>query len=97
MLAAQGTLAQQVLAFARSTASRQAVTVVTRLSAARVDPAVPRIPPACWGDTTLNLGAPQPGRWIDALTGHRLDAPAGRLHLRDVLGGLPVALLLREP
>ncbi|WP_439686030.1 malto-oligosyltrehalose synthase [Cupriavidus oxalaticus] len=97
MLAAQGTLAQQVLAFARSTASRQAVTVVTRLSAARVDPAVPRIPPACWGDTTLNLGAPQPGRWIDALTGHRLDAPAGRLRLRDVLGGLPVALLLREP
>lgn len=97
MLAAHGTLVPQVLAFARTAGERQAITVVSRLAAEHVDPAVPRIPPACWGDTTLNLGAPQASRWTDALTGHVLDAPAGRLRLHDVLGGLPVALLLREP
>ncbi|WP_354684410.1 malto-oligosyltrehalose synthase [Cupriavidus necator] len=95
MLAAHGALVSQVLAFARTAGARQALTVVTRLSAAYVDPALPRIPPACWGDTTLNVGAPQASRWTDALTGHVLDAPAGRLRLHDVLGGLPVALLLR--
>lgn len=97
MLAAHGTLVPQVLAFARTAGERQAIAVVSRLGAEHVDPAVPRIPPACWGDTTLNLGAPQASRWTDALTGHVLDAPAGRLRLHDVLGGLPVALLLREP
>ncbi|SPA55806.1 malto-oligosyltrehalose synthase [Cupriavidus taiwanensis] len=97
MLAAQGALVPQVLAFARSADGRQAITVVTRLAAARVDPALPRIPQAAWGDTTLNVGAPQPSRWTDALTGHVIDAPLGRLRLREVLGGLPVALLLREP
>ncbi|WP_455288917.1 malto-oligosyltrehalose synthase [Cupriavidus necator] len=97
MLAAHGTLVPQVLAFARTAGERQAITVVSRLGAEHVDPAVPRIPPACWGDTTLTLGAPQASRWTDALTGHVLNAPAGRLRLHDVLGGLPVALLLREP
>ncbi|NUT17280.1 MAG: malto-oligosyltrehalose synthase, partial [Cupriavidus sp.] len=97
MLAAQGALVPQVLAFARSADGRQAITVVTRLAAARVDPALPRIAQAAWGDTTLNVGAPQPSRWTDALTGHVIDAPLGRLRLREVLGGLPVALLLREP
>jgi maltose alpha-D-glucosyltransferase/alpha-amylase/(1->4)-alpha-D-glucan 1-alpha-D-glucosylmutase len=71
--------------------------VVTRLAATQVDPTMPRIPPAGWGDTALNVGAPQPSRWTDALTGHVLDAPMGRLRLREVLGGLPVALLLRQP
>ncbi|RDK10379.1 malto-oligosyltrehalose synthase [Cupriavidus lacunae] len=97
MLAAQGTLVPQVLAFARTTDACQAITVVTRLAAARVDPTMPRIPPASWGDTTLNVGVPQHSRWTDALTSHALDAPTGRLRLREVLGGLPVALLLREP
>lgn len=97
MLSTQGALVPQVLAFARTTDACQAITVVTRLASARVDPTVPRIPPASWGDTTLNVGAPQHSRWTDALTGHALDAPMGRLRLREVLGGLPVALLLREP
>jgi maltose alpha-D-glucosyltransferase/alpha-amylase/(1->4)-alpha-D-glucan 1-alpha-D-glucosylmutase len=96
MLAAQGALVPQVLAFARTADGRQAITVVTRLAAARVDPAMPRIPQSSWSDTTLNVGAPQRSRWTDALTGHVLDAPMGRLRLREVLGGLPVALLLRE-
>ncbi|EON16315.1 maltooligosyl trehalose synthase [Cupriavidus sp. GA3-3] len=97
MLAAQGALVPQVLAFARTADAHQAITVVTRLVATQVDPTMPRIPPAGWGDTALNVGAPQPSRWTDALTGHVLDAPMGRLRLREVLGGLPVALLLRQP
>jgi maltose alpha-D-glucosyltransferase/alpha-amylase/(1->4)-alpha-D-glucan 1-alpha-D-glucosylmutase len=97
VLAAQGALVPQVLAFARTEGERQAITVVTRLAAARVDPTVPRIPPANWGDTVLNVDAPRHSRWTDALTGHALDAPVGRLRLREILGGLPVALLLREP
>lgn len=93
---AHGTLAPQVLAFARTTQGQQAITVVSRLAARHVDPALPRIPPACWSDTTLDVSAPHPSRWTDALTARPLSAPSGHLHLRDVLAALPVALLLRD-
>ena len=57
------------------------VTVVSRLTTALRDG---------WGDEALDLPS---GRWRDALTGRAYD---GKLPLRDVLGGLPVALLVRE-
>ena len=60
-----------------------AVTVVTRLPIGLADR-------GGWGDTALDL--PQ-GRWADALTGRRA---SGTVRLADLLGDLPVALLVRE-
>jgi len=95
-LRAEGPLAPQVLAFARETRGHQAVTVATRLAARLADPALPRIPPACWALTALDVSAPQDSQWIDALTGHRVAAAGGTLLMGEVLGLLPVALLLRQ-
>ncbi|HEX6470446.1 MAG TPA: malto-oligosyltrehalose synthase [Streptosporangiaceae bacterium] len=79
-IAARGPAAGHVVAFRRG----EAITVVTRCPAglARHDG---------WRDTVLPVPA---GRWGDVLTGaaHR----GGEPRLADVLGGLPVALLVPE-
>ncbi|MBV8272000.1 MAG: malto-oligosyltrehalose synthase [Cupriavidus sp.] len=96
-LLAQGPLAPQVLAFTRSAGGQEAAVIVTRLAARYVNPVHPCIPPSCWLDTTLDASAPNPSVWIDALTGTILNAPLGKLAMREVLVSLPVALLLRQP
>jgi (1->4)-alpha-D-glucan 1-alpha-D-glucosylmutase len=45
-----------------------------------------------WGDTAVTL---PPGRWVDDLGGER--RWEGRVLLRDLLAGFPVALLGRDP
>lgn len=90
-LAPIGKLAPQVLAFSRRCGSVQALVIVTRLAAAHVDPALPRIPPHCWGDTALHAE----GDWVDALTGHAVPSHAGYVRVKDALASLPVALLVR--
>jgi (1->4)-alpha-D-glucan 1-alpha-D-glucosylmutase len=57
------------------------VTVVSRLTAELRDG---------WGERSVSL---PDGTWRDALTGRAYD---GRAALRDLLGQLPVALLVRE-
>lgn len=88
-----GDLAGSVLAFARQCGDVEAVVAVTRLAAAHVDPAEPRIPPHCWHDTGLRAGD---GEWTDALTGHTVTSHAGWLRAKDVFAALPVALLMRR-
>ncbi|SDC73346.1 maltooligosyl trehalose synthase [Cupriavidus sp. YR651] len=90
-LAADGKLAPQVLAFARRCGTSEAIVIATRLAARHADPALPRIPPQCWGDTGLHVE----GNWVDVLTGHAVSAHAGCLWMKDVLVGLPVAVLVR--
>ncbi|GAB3109651.1 malto-oligosyltrehalose synthase [Cupriavidus yeoncheonensis] len=95
-LMAQGPLAGHVLAFARTRGAHEALTVVSRLGAALVDHDLPRIAPARWGHTAIKAGERRCGSWMDALTRQTCIAgPDGALPLREVLGVLPVALLLR--
>ena len=81
---------------------RAVVAVVTRLSARLVGfgGPVPRGPEA-WGDTRLVLGdGGLAGTYRDAFTGRRLATDGGGgepgLAMAEVLGRLPVALLVRE-
>lgn len=93
---AQGPLADHVLAFARTLGGREALTVVSRLGAALVGHDSPRIPPARWDHTSLDVGEQPLASWVDALTGRTCIAGKdGTLPLREVLAGLPVALLLQ--
>ncbi len=95
-LTADGPLASQVLAFARTSGASRAVTIATRLSARLVDRALPRIPPGCWTHTALDMRAPHGSRWRDALTGQHLVATDGTLPMSEILMLLPVALLFRQ-
>src|SRR5690606_17188203 len=84
-LAASGTHAEHVCAFARSTERERAVTVVPRLLVKlwREDERID------WGDTTLTLPT---GSYRCLLTGARVDATAP-VPLGQLLAELPVALL----
>lgn len=92
-LSTSGELAGSVLAFARQCGNAEVMVAVTRLAAAHVDPAAPRIPPPCWHETGLRTGD---GEWTDALTGHTVTSHAGWLRAKDVFATLPVALLVRR-
>jgi (1->4)-alpha-D-glucan 1-alpha-D-glucosylmutase len=80
-LAAEGALAEHVVAFARTAGADAVVTVAPRLPGA--------VRRAGWGDTAVAL--PAPGPWTDLLTGTVTDRPV--LHLSHALTRLPVALL----
>jgi len=95
-LAVQGALAGQALAFLREHEGEVAVTVVTRL-AGRLPSApggLPLVQPEAWGDTTVGL-PDDIGReaFVDVLCGSAALAADGGLRLREILAGLPVALL----
>lgn len=95
-LAVQGALAGQALAFLREHGGEVAITVVTRL-AGRLPPApggLPLVQPEAWGDTTVGL-PDDIGResFVDVLCGSAALAADGGLRLREILAGLPVALL----
>jgi (1->4)-alpha-D-glucan 1-alpha-D-glucosylmutase len=94
-LPAEGSRARQVFAYARSFEPEQFVVVVPRLVARDLWEA-PRMPcGAFWGDTSLPLTSPAPGRYRDVFTGSELHAHHGRLALAQVLETLPIALLER--
>ena len=82
-LAAEGRAARHVLAFARQRHGATAVTIVPRLAARLVatDGGL-SIPAAAWGDTMLRL---PPG------------LPERHLRIADLLGAVPVALLIAAP
>lgn len=98
-LSAEGPAAQQVLAFARRAPGRDgavAITVVTRLPAALLGEGdVPLVPAAAWADTVLPLPGEFAGRPLrDALTGATIDGGTDAIPVAQLLGRLPVALLL---
>jgi (1->4)-alpha-D-glucan 1-alpha-D-glucosylmutase len=61
------------------------VTVATRLPVA--------LAATGWGDTALALPT---GAWRDVLTGSRAVSDAGGVPVGELLGRLPVALLVRD-
>ncbi len=82
-LAAEGRAARHVLAFARQKDGATAITIVPRLAARLVAPdGGLAIPAAVWGDTRLRL---PPG------------LPERDLRIADLLGAVPVALLIASP
>ncbi|MGY1739398.1 MULTISPECIES: malto-oligosyltrehalose synthase [unclassified Blastococcus] len=81
-----GPAADHLVAFDRGSEGRVgAVTVATRLPVA--------LARTGWGDTALQLPT---GAWRDVLTGGRLVSDAGGLPVAELLGRLPVALLVRD-
>jgi len=96
-LAVTGARAEHVLAFARRGGGSTLVAVVPRLVAtlsADRDYTVPKAD--AWGDTRLDLGSLGDGRWRDLFSGVEVGADGGSVRVAEVLGGFPVALLVRE-
>jgi (1->4)-alpha-D-glucan 1-alpha-D-glucosylmutase len=94
-LEATGPLGEHVCAFARlGPEGAAAITVAARLLARR-GIEEPPVGAGYWGDATEVAVPPEAGaRFIDALTGERVDASGGTLDVGRVFTHLPVALLL---
>jgi (1->4)-alpha-D-glucan 1-alpha-D-glucosylmutase len=86
-IAARGTHASRVVAFARGGRRRGVVLVVPRIAAVVGSPPVG----AAWGDTTLDLGGGAP--FTHVLTGARV--PATNARLAEIFAELPIGVLER--
>ena len=93
---ADGEAKGRVVGFLRQRDGRSVLAVASRLVGSLMgeDAAAWPTGPA-WGDATLALGDGGPARWRDLLTGEVVEG--GGLRLADLLGTLPVALLVGEP
>ena len=94
-LETRGPLTEHVCAFARVGEGGAALTVVPRLLARRGGDATP-LGPEYWQDTALVTPADLGARFVNALTGERLEARTEALALGDVFAHFPVALLASE-
>jgi (1->4)-alpha-D-glucan 1-alpha-D-glucosylmutase len=98
-LEARGAWAEHVCAFARVSDAGVVVTVIPRLLARRGVDALP-LGPEYWADTRLPLPRELAGRFVNVLTGERVEAvaagEAAALPVGSVLTAFPVALLERE-
>jgi (1->4)-alpha-D-glucan 1-alpha-D-glucosylmutase len=98
-LEARGVWAEHVCAFARVDGPAVAITLIPRLLARRKTEALP-VGADYWADTWLELPRELGGRFINALTGERVEtATAGEsaaLPMAGALATFPVALLARE-
>jgi (1->4)-alpha-D-glucan 1-alpha-D-glucosylmutase len=95
-LAATGTHAERVLAFARRAPEVSAIVVVPRLAAALLPEGDGLLPAAAaWADTALELPEAWAGaRVVDELTGRERTLPAATsMPLAELLDELPLALL----
>ncbi|HEX5795854.1 MAG TPA: malto-oligosyltrehalose synthase, partial [Geminicoccaceae bacterium] len=94
-LAAAGSHAERVVAFARRSGEAAVLVVAPRLVAPLLRDADRPLPPAAaWSDTSIELpeGWPE-GGLVDELTGAERRPQSGRLALSEALAELPVALL----
>jgi len=94
-LEARGPLAEHLCAFARAGADGAALTVVPRLLARRGVEAPP-LGPEYWQDTAVVVPSDLGARFVNALTGERLEARDDALPLGEILAHFPVALLASE-
>ncbi|MGC8491070.1 MAG: malto-oligosyltrehalose synthase [Syntrophobacteraceae bacterium] len=95
-LACSGTKENNVIAFMRKKEDRWALIAVPRLAAKLAAQGEP-LGELAWEDTSLIVPPEAPGSWTNVFTGLRVEAPSGsergRLPLRRVFAGFPVALL----
>src|SRR5437879_1000839 len=94
-LETRGTLAEHLCAFARVGEGGAALTVVPRLLARRGVETLP-LGRESWQDTALVVPADLGARFVNVLTGERLEVRDDALPLGDVLAHFPVALLGSE-
>ncbi|AHY45479.1 malto-oligosyltrehalose synthase [Rubrobacter radiotolerans] len=95
-LEASGEDAEGVLAFARTLGDEAAVTLAPRLFSRLADGSEGlALDAAALEGATLDLGDLPPGEYRNVLTGSRVAAD-GPVPVRELLGGFPVALLVRE-
>ncbi|MBC7104534.1 MAG: malto-oligosyltrehalose synthase, partial [Firmicutes bacterium] len=104
-LEASGPRREHVCAFARRLGGTWAAAVAPRLclrlAGRKAGPqgmpgTVPPLGPGPWSQTVLHPAPGAPERWSNVLTGERVVARGGVLHLADVLRSFPVALLYGE-
>ncbi|MET0585528.1 MAG: hypothetical protein ABW099_11660, partial [Candidatus Binatia bacterium] len=99
-LEATGESRQAVCAFARRKGQTWALAVVPRLVGHRVYHGTPPLGAEVWNSTALSLRDDMPGRWLDIISGERLEAsdtaPTKNLLLRGVFNNFPAALLYHE-
>ena len=99
-LEATGESRQAVCAFARRKGQTWALAVVPRLVGHRVYHGTPPLGAEVWNSTALSLRDDMPGRWLDIISGERLEAsdtaPPKNLLLRGVFNNFPAALLYHE-
>ena len=97
-IAAQGALADHIVAFARILGDSSAITIVCRLAAALLDPIGGlSIPASAWNDTRLLV--PENLRMVsfsDVLRGHTSLRHDHGWHLGQILSSLPLAFLVSE-
>jgi (1->4)-alpha-D-glucan 1-alpha-D-glucosylmutase len=90
-----GALGEHVFAFLRRHEGHSALVAVTRLPASLADGhGRLALGTATWQDARLTLPEGSATTWHDVLTGRSLHVESGGLKLADVLGELPVAVLL---
>jgi (1->4)-alpha-D-glucan 1-alpha-D-glucosylmutase len=94
-LAVSGIRADNIIAFARSTHRRRAITVAPRLVLPLLDGADLPLPRS-WDDTVVALpaGPPSGAALTDIFTGRSFDGGAGSLPVARLLERFPVALLV---
>ncbi|MGB8437659.1 MAG: malto-oligosyltrehalose synthase, partial [Burkholderiales bacterium] len=95
-LAASGTRADHVVAFARRHNDFGVIAIAGRLWASLgIDARVPPLGAAVWGDTTVDAALlPAAAEPINVLTGERVTVRDGRIRVADALANFPAALLL---
>jgi malto-oligosyltrehalose synthase len=89
-----GPRARHAVAFARHGEDGWAIALAPRLVLRMLEPGVPAVRAAAWGETAVPLPPGAPARWRDAVSGRDVRAPDGWLRPAEVLRPLPVALLV---
>jgi (1->4)-alpha-D-glucan 1-alpha-D-glucosylmutase len=90
-----GPHAERIIAFARKGSDEALITIVPRLAAPLLTGAeVPLPMPSAWADTRIVLPPDLPGSLHNPLTGTTIEATPDGLAAAEVLGDLPVALLI---
>jgi (1->4)-alpha-D-glucan 1-alpha-D-glucosylmutase len=93
-LVAEGSHADNVVAFARRQDQEWVLTVVPRHTTQLVGPDQAPVGADVWRDTRVQLPQWAPSTWVDAIHGEQVQSADGEwLNLSDVLTHLPVAVL----
>jgi len=89
-LAATGSKADHLIAFARSKGEQGLFVVIPRLLASILEEQSLPLGRAFWGDTAVPL---PPGRWRDAVTGAEFGGTGGGQPVGELFADLPIAVL----
>jgi (1->4)-alpha-D-glucan 1-alpha-D-glucosylmutase len=96
-LSAEGECSSHVIAFARRSGNKWAISVVPRRTTGLVPPDESPVGSTAWGDTRVVLPNGAPSTWVDVISGNRVTLAGDRsLGLAEVFASAPVAVL-RSP